>query len=114
MPDTLHAADFLSVRLQYKNEQAPGELFAAIEHTFSQGTMVDHYFISPVPALLDDPAITDLGEVSGILFVQQPDGAPWQVHFQEITMVKDVCVDMPDAEFRQFLAASGVTLPGEE
>ena len=113
MPDTLSAADFLSIRPQYKNEQAEGELPAAVEHLFAQGTMIDHYFVRPAPTLFGDETFANFGKVSAIVFCQQEGGAPWQVHFQEPTMVKDLSIDMPDAEFRAMLAASSVTLPGE-
>lgn len=113
MPDILTAADFLSIRPQYKNEQAEGELPAAVEHLFPQGTMIDHYFVTPAPSLLADETITSFGTVSAVVFCQQEGDAPWQVHFQEPTMVKDLCIDMPDAELRAMLSASSVTLPGE-
>lgn len=120
MPDVLSAACFGSLRPQYKNQQAEGELPAAIEHLFSQGTMIDHYFITLSPDLVQE--LTPLlatrqspagSPVSGVVFCQQPDGAPWQVHFRERMMIQDVCIEMPDAEFRALLAANQVTLPGE-
>lgn len=113
MPDTLSAADFVSIRPQYKNQQAEGELPAAVEHLFAQGTMIDHYYVLPAPGLLEDKSFANFGKVSAVVFCQQEGGAPWQVHFQEPTMVKDLCIDMPDAEFRALLTASSVTLPGE-
>lgn len=113
MPDTLSAADFVSIRPQYKNEQAEGELPAAVEHLFAQGTMIDHYFVRPALALFEDQTFADFGRISAMVFCQQEGGAPWVVHFQEPTMVKDLAIDMPDAEFRAMLAASSVTLPGE-
>ena len=80
MPDILTAADFLSIRPQYKNEKAEGELPAAVEHLFPQGTMIDHYFVTPAPSLLADETITSFGTVSAVVFCQQEGGAPWQVH----------------------------------
>ena len=119
MPDTLAAAQFAALRPQYKNTRAEGELPAAVEHLFAQGTMIDHYFITLTPALAAElaqllPAPDGTGgAVDGVVFSQQPDGAPWQVHFREPKMVREVCVEMPDAEFRALLAANGITLPGE-
>ena len=36
MPTTLTVADFLSLRMQYKAEQAENEIPAVIEHNFKQ------------------------------------------------------------------------------
>lgn len=118
MPDILTAGQILSLRPQYKNQQAEGELPAAVEHRFAQGTMIDHYFITLSPELtaqiLAQPGFAQLGgRISGVDFCQQEDGAPWKVHFQEPTMVEDLCIDMPDAEFRAMLAAHQIVLPGE-
>ena len=41
MPTTLTVADFLSLRMQYKAEQAENEIPAVIEHNFKDGRMVD-------------------------------------------------------------------------
>ena len=80
MPDTLSAADFVSIRPQYKNEQADGELPAAVEHLFAQGTMIDHYFVRPAPALFEDQTFADFGRISAIVFCQQEGGAPgWYI-----------------------------------
>ena len=46
------AADFSNLHLQYKAEQAEGEVPAVIEHNFPGGRMVDHYFVTPSPAFL--------------------------------------------------------------
>ena len=113
MPNTLSAADFTSVRMQYKTEIAPGEIPAAIEHTFSQGTMIDHYFVVVAPAILADADIAALGTVSGLLIIQQPENAPWLVYFHEITMLHEVCMELPDAEFRRLLQTNNIVLPGE-
>lgn len=113
MAASLTAADFISLRLQYKNEKAQGEYPCAIEHLFEQGVMVDHYFVVPTPALLQDADVQALGGVSGLLFCQQPEGAPWLVHLHEITMLREVCFEMPDAELRALLRANAVRLPGE-
>ena len=40
------AADFSNLHLQYKAEQAEGEVPAVIEHDFPGGRMVDHYFVT--------------------------------------------------------------------
>lgn len=112
MAAALSAADFLTLRLQYKKERQPGEIPAAIEHLFPQGVMVDHYYLRPAPTLLADADVQALGEVSGVLFVQQKEG-PWLVHLQEGSMIREVCFELPDAEMQAFLAAAGVVLPGE-
>ena len=70
------AADFSNLHLQYKAEQAEGEVPAVIEHDFPGGRMVDHYFVTPSPAFWADEGVQSLDGVSGILFLQQPDGAP--------------------------------------
>lgn len=111
MATVLSAADFHSLRLQYKNERGPQDLPAAIEHLFPDGVMVDHFYVQVAPALLEDADLQALGGVSGILFVQQKD-APWLVHFQEASMVREVCFELPDSEMMALLAACGVTLPG--
>ncbi|HJD20743.1 MAG TPA: hypothetical protein H9915_02875 [Candidatus Gemmiger faecigallinarum] len=118
MTDLLTAALFPSMRPQYKNRQADGELPAAVEHLFPQGTMIDHYFVTLTPDFAAElaavPGFARLGgRISAVAFCQQPDGAPWKVHFQEPTMVEDLCIDMPDSEFRALLAANQITLPGE-
>ncbi|WP_303913376.1 hypothetical protein [Subdoligranulum variabile] len=107
------AADFTNLHLQYKSEQAEGEVPATIEHDFADGRMVDHYYVTPSPAFWADEGIQGLGSVSGILFLQQPDGAPWKILVHEPAMIKEVIFEMPDAEFRQMLQASSVILPGE-
>ena len=78
MPTTLTVADFLSLRMQYKAEQAENEIPAVIEHNFKDGRMVDHYFVVPSPALLADEAVQDFGgKIENILFLQQSEpGAP--------------------------------------
>lgn len=113
MPQSLTAADFLSLRMQYKNEQAEGELPAVIEHDFADGRMVDHYFVTPGPALLADEAVQSLGTVVSVLFLQQPNGAPWQVLLHEPAMIREVTFEMPEAEFRTLLANNNIILPGE-
>lgn len=107
------AADFTNLHLQYKSEQAEGELPATIEHDFADGRMVDHYFLRPAPSLLADEAVQALGPVSGLLFLQQPDGAPWQVVLHEMAMIKEVIFTMSEEEFRALLKNNGVILPGE-
>ena len=64
-------------------------------------------------ALLEDEAVRDLGQIENILFLQQPDGAPWQVLLHEPAMIREVLFEMPEAEFRALLANNGVILPGE-
>lgn len=112
MPKALAAGDFLGLRMQYKNTRAEGELPAVIEHDFPGGRMVDHYFVTPAPSLLQDEAVRQLGAVQGVLFLQQPGGAPWQVLLHEPAMIREVTFDLPDAEFQKLLAANGVVLPG--
>jgi hypothetical protein len=65
------AADFSNLHLQYKAEQAEGEVQAVIEHDFPGGRMVDHYFVTPSPAFWADEGVQSLDGVSGILFLQQ-------------------------------------------
>ena len=113
MPGSLTAADFLSLRMQYKNTREEGEWTAAIEHDFADGRMVDHYFLRPAPSLLADEAVQALGPVSGLLFLHQPDGAPWQVVLHEMAMIKEVIFTMSEEEFRALLKNNGVILPGE-
>lgn len=109
----LTADDFTNLRLQYKATRAEGELPAVIEHDFADGRMVDHYYVTPSPAFWADEGVQSLGEVSGILFLQQPGGAPWQVLIHEPAMIREVVFELSEAEFRRMLAASGITLPGE-
>ena len=99
------ASDFTNLHLQYKSAQADGEVPAVIEHDFPGGRMVDHYFVTPSPAFWADEGVQSLDGVSGILFLQQPNGAPWKI--------KEVVFDFPEEEFRKMLADNGVTLPGE-
>ena len=107
------AADFSNLPLQYKSEQKEGEVPAAIEHDFEAGRMVDHYYVTPSPAFWADEGVQSLGKVSGILFLQQPQGAPWKILVHEPAMIREVIFEMADAEFRRMLQASGVILPGE-
>lgn len=107
------AADFTNIHLQYKSEQTEGEVPAAIEHDFEAGRMVDHYYVTPSPAFWADEGVQKLGSVSGILFLQQPEGRPWQILVHEPAMIQEVVFEMPDEEFRAMLKASGVILPGE-
>ena len=106
MPTTLTAADFLSLRMQYKAEQAENEIPAVIEHNFKDGRMVDHYFVVPDPALLADEAVQDFGgKIENILFLQQSEpGAPWQVLLHEPSMIREITFEMPEEEFRAMLA----------
>lgn len=113
MSRELTAADFVSLRLQYKNTREEGEWTAVIEHDFADGRMVDHYFVRPAPSLAEDETVQALGPVSGLLFLQQPDGAPWQVLLHETAMIREVSFAMQEAEFRRLLANNGVILPGE-
>ena len=107
------ASDFTNLHLQYKSTQAEGEVPAVIEHDFPGGRMVDHYFVTPSPAFWADEGVQSLDGVSGILFLQQPDGAPWKILVNDTTMFKEVYFDFPEEEFRQMLANSHVILPGE-
>lgn len=107
------AADFTGLHLQYRSQRAEGEVPATIEHNFDAGRMVDHYFVTPSAAFWADEGVRSLDSVAGILFLQQPDGAPWKILVHEPSMVKEVVFELPDAEFRQMLAASNVILPGD-
>ena len=114
MPTTLTVADFLSLRMQYKAEQAENEIPAVIEHNFKDGRMVDHYFVVPGPALLADEAVQDFGgKIENILFLQQSEpGAPWQVLLHEPSMIREITFEMPEEEFRAMLAKNNLILPG--
>ena len=107
------ASDFTNLHLQYLSTQAEGEVPVAIEHDFHNGRMVDHYFVTPSQNFWNDEAIKPLEGVTGILFLQQPDGAPWNILVNDTTMFKEVYFDFPEEEFRQMLANSHVILPGE-
>ena len=113
MPTTLTVADFLSLRMQYKAEQAENEIPAVIEHNFKDGRMVDHYFVVPGPALLADEAVQDFGgKIENILFLQQSEpGAPWQVLLHEPSMIREITFEMPEEEFRAMLAKNNLILP---
>ena len=97
------AADFSNLHLQYKAEQAEGEVPAVIEHDF----------VTPSPAFWADEGVQSLDGVSGILFLQQPDGAPWKILVHEPSMIKEVVFDFPEEEFRKMLADNAMVLPGE-
>ena len=75
--------------------------------------MVDHYFVTPSPAFWADEGVQSLDGVSGILFLQQPDGAPWKILVHEPSMIKEVVFDFPEEEFRKMLADNAMILPGE-
>jgi len=100
------ANDFTNLHLQYLSTQAEGELPATIEHDFHNGRMVDHYFVTPSPNFWNDEAIKALEGVTGIMFLQQPDGAPWKILVNDTTMFKEVYFDFPEEEFRRMLANS--------
>lgn len=95
------AADFSNLHLQYKAEQAEGEVPAVIEHDFPGGRMVDHYFVTPSPAFWADEGVQSLDGVSGILFLQQPNGAPWKILVHEPSMIKEVVFDFPGRRIPQ-------------
>ena len=113
MPDTLTAADFSRLRLRWGAEPAPEELPAAIEHDFEGGRMVDHYLVTPAPALLAQAEVQALGGIAGVQFLQQPEGAPWQIVLRAAATDTPAVFEMEDAEFRALLDANGVILPGE-
>ena len=71
MPTTLTVADFLSLRMQYKAEQAENEIPAVIEHNFKDGRMVDHYFVVPGPAGPVPAAVLDAANTNSLDLVQQ-------------------------------------------
>lgn len=106
------AQDFTGLRLQYRAEQREGEVPAVIEHDFADGRMVDHYYVTPSPDFWADEGIRTLDGVSGILFLQQPEGQPWKILVHEPAMIREVLFDFPCEEFDAMLAASGVVLPG--
>ena len=108
------AQDFTGLHLQYKSEQQAGEVPAVIEHDFADGRMVDHYYVTPSESFWQDEGVKRLNSVSGILFLQQPDGAPWKILVHEPSMIKEVVFDFPEEEFRKMLADNAVILPGEQ
>ena len=65
----------------------------------------------PPPCLLGDEGVQSLDGVSGILFLQQPDGAPWKILVHEPSMIKEVVFDFPEEEFRKMLADNAMVLP---
>ena len=67
----------------------------------------------PAPAFWVDEGVQSLDGVSGILFLQQPDGAPWKILVHEPSMIKEVVFDFPEEEFRKMLADNAMVLPGE-
>ena len=107
------ANDFTNLHLQYLSTQAEGEIPATIEHDFPTGRMVDHYFVTPSQNFWNDEGIKALEGVTGIMFLQQPDGAPWKILVNDTTMFKEVYFDFPEEEFRQMLANSHIILPGD-
>jgi len=105
---------FSALRLQYKGGgRREEEVPCVIEHDFADGRMVDHYYLTPAPAFWNDEGIQSLGNVQSVLFLQQPDGAPWQVLVHEPAMLREVSFDMPEDAFREFLSRCHVILPGE-
>ena len=74
------AADFSNLHLQYKAEQAEGEVPAVIEHDFPGGRMVDHYFVTPSPAFWADEGVQSLDGVSGLPGRRIPQNAGRQRH----------------------------------
>ena len=106
------AQDFTGLHLQYKSEQQAGEVPAVIEHDFADGRMVDHYFVTPSGRFWQDEGVKALPGVSGILFLQQPEGQPWKILVHEPEMIQEVVFDFPCEEFDTMLNASGVVLPG--
>ena len=65
------------------------------------------------PAFWADEGVQSLDGVSGILFLQQPNGAPWKILVHEPSMIKEVVFDFPEEEFRKMLADNATILPGE-
>ena len=106
------AADFSNLHLQYKAEQAEGEVPAVIEHDFPGGRMVDHYFVTPsLPS--GRTRASKPGRRVRYPVLQQPDGAPWKILVHEPSMIKEVVFDFTEEEFRKMLADNAVILPGE-
>ena len=113
MPDPLTAGAFARLRLKWGAEPEADEVPAVIEHDFDAGRMVDHYLVVPAPALLAEPSVQALGGIEGLLFLQQKNGAPWQVLLHAAGYAGQAVFAMPEEEFRRLLAANGVILPGE-
>ena len=107
------AEDFTNLHLQYLSTQAEGELPATIAPAFPHRRMLVPYLVTPSPNFWNDEAIRELEGVTGIMFLQQPNGAPWKILVNDTTMFKEVYFDFPEEEFRRMLANSNVILPGE-
>ena len=70
------AADFSNLHLQYKAEQAEGEVPAVIEHDFPGGRMVDTILSPPPLPSGRTRASKAWTACPAFLFLQQPNGAP--------------------------------------
>ena len=113
MPTVLTADCFARLRLRWSAVPEAEELPAAIEHRFDAGRMVDHYLVTPAPALWSLPGLPAKDGVTGILFCQQADGAPWLVLLHPTDDSTPAEAEMSEAEFARLLAANGLHLPGE-
>ena len=112
-PITLTADCFACLRLRWGAEPAPGEVPGAIEHLFDAGRMVDHYLVTPAPALWALPGVPEQAQTAGIVFCQQTGEAPWQVLLHRTGGGTPAEAQMSAAEFAALLAANGIVLPGE-
>lgn len=114
MPAQLTADCFARLRLRWGAEPAPGELPAAIEHTFAAGRMVDRYLVTPAEKLWALPGLPPQDEVSGVLFCQSAaEGDAWQVLLHRPDDGAPAEAAMPAVEFQKLLAENGIILPGE-
>ena len=113
MPTALTADCFARLRLRWGAEPGAEELPAAIEHRFDAGRMVDHYLVTPAPALWDRPGLPAQTAVGGILFCQQADGEPWRVLLHPADGAVPAEAEMSEAEFARLLAINDLHLPGE-
>ena len=57
--------------------------------------------LPPSPAFWADEGVQSLDGVSGILFLQQPNGAPWKILVHEPSMIKEVVFDFPGRRIPQ-------------
>lgn len=114
MPTTLTVADFLSLRMQYKAEQAENEIPARDRTQLKDAAWWTIILWCPVPPLADE-AVQDFGgKIENILFLQQSEpGAPWQVLLHEPSMIREITFEMPEEEFRAMLAKNNLILPGD-
>lgn len=111
MPTDLTAAAFARLRLRYGAEPEPGEVPAIVEHDFDAGRMADHYLATPAPGLAAAAAVPE--PLSGVLFLQGRNGAPWRVVLCGAQGARAELA-LPCAEWAALCRENGLVLPGED